>query len=189
MTLYSSRNLLKSSPHFPLCPTLPRQWVQKFVARQIFIQWSRDGEGISSLLSLSHVRLLGTQRTAARQASLSITNSQGLLKLMSIQWCHPTISFSVVPFSSCLQSFPVSGSFLISQFFTSGGQSVGVSASTSVLPMNIQDWLPLGLTGCISHALKITSGGQAFYRKGWRRVIGSGGLMSPWFVEIGTDFL
>ena len=55
------------------------------------------------------------------------------------QWCHPTISTSVVPFSSCLQSFPASGSFLMSQFFTSGGQSIGVSASASVLPMNVQD--------------------------------------------------
>ena len=55
-------------------------------------------------------------------------------------WCHPTISFSVIPFSSCLQSFPASVSFPLSQFFTSGGQSIGVSASTSVLPMNIQDW-------------------------------------------------
>ena len=63
------------------------------------------------------------------------------------QWCHPTISSSVVPFSSCLQSFPASGSFQMSQFFTSGGQSIGVSASSSVLPMNIQDWFPLGLTG------------------------------------------
>ena len=66
------------------------------------------------------------------------------------QWCHPTISSSVVPFSSYLQSFPESGSFLLSQFFTSGGQSVGVSASASVLPMNIQGWFPLGLTGLIS---------------------------------------
>ena len=65
-------------------------------------------------------------------------------------WCHPTISSSVVPFSSCLQSFPASGSFLMSQFFTSGGQSTGVSASASVLPMNIQDWSPLGWTGWIS---------------------------------------
>ena len=63
-------------------------------------------------------------------------------------WCHPTISFSVVPFSSHLQSFPASGSFQMSQFFTSGGQSIGVSAS--VLPMNIQDWFPLGWTGWIS---------------------------------------
>ena len=63
------------------------------------------------------------------------------------RWCHPTISSSVVPFSSCLQSFPASGSFQMSQFFTSGGQSIGVSASASVLPMYIQDWFSLGLTG------------------------------------------
>ena len=64
-------------------------------------------------------------------------------------WCHPTISSSVVPFSSCLQSFPASRSFPMSQFFTPGGQSFGVSASASVLPMNIQDWFPLGCTGWI----------------------------------------
>ena len=62
------------------------------------------------------------------------------------QWCHPTISSSVVPFSSCLQSFPASASFPISWLFSSGGQSFGVSASASVLPMNIQGWFPLGLT-------------------------------------------
>ena len=67
----------------------------------------------------------------------------------SSQWCNPTISSSAVPFSSCLQSFPVSESFLVSQFFASGGQSAGVSASTSVLPVNIQDRFPLGLTGWI----------------------------------------
>ena len=66
------------------------------------------------------------------------------------QWCHPTVSSSVVPFSSYLQSFPASVSFLMSQLFTSGGQSDGVSASLSVLPMNIQDWFPLGWTGWIS---------------------------------------
>ena len=68
------------------------------------------------------------------------------------RWCHATISSSVVPFFSCLQSFPASGSFPVSQFFASGGQSIGVSASTSasVLPMNIQDWFPLGWTGWIS---------------------------------------
>ena len=64
------------------------------------------------------------------------------------RWCHPTISSSVVPFSSCLQSFPASGSFQMSQFFPSGGQSIGVSASTSVLPMCIRDWFPLAWTGC-----------------------------------------
>ena len=66
------------------------------------------------------------------------------------QWCHPPISFSVAPFSSCPQSFPASGSFPMSLLFLSGGQSIGVSASTSVLPMNIQDWFPLGWTGWIS---------------------------------------
>ena len=66
------------------------------------------------------------------------------------RWCHSTISPSVVPFSSCPQSFPGSGSFQMSQLFASGGQSIGVSASTSVLPMNTQDWSPLGWTGCIS---------------------------------------
>ena len=65
-------------------------------------------------------------------------------------WCHPTISSSVIPFASCLQSFPASGSFQMSQFFALGGQSIGVSASASVLPMNIQDWFPLGWMGWIS---------------------------------------
>ena len=65
------------------------------------------------------------------------------------QWCYPIISSSVVPFSSCFESFPASGSFQMSQLFSSGGQSIGVSASTSVLPVNIQDWFSLGLTGLI----------------------------------------
>ena len=68
----------------------------------------------------------------------------------SSQWYHPTISSSVIPFSSCLQSFPASGSFLRSQFFASGSQSIGASASALVLPINTQDWFPLGLTGLIS---------------------------------------
>ena len=105
---------------------------------------------ISSLQSLSRVWLLVTPGTAAHQASLSITNSWSLLKLMSINWwCHPIISSSVVPFS-CLLSFPASGSFPVNQFFPSGGQSIRVSASAPVFPMNIQDWFPLGLTGWIS---------------------------------------
>ena len=68
----------------------------------------------------------------------------------SSQWCHPAISSSIVLFSSCLQSFPASGSFPISQFSISGSQSIGASASASVLPMNTKDWSPLGWTGCIS---------------------------------------
>jgi len=104
----------------------------------------------SSVQSLSHVRLFVIPWTAAHQASLSITNSWNLLKLHpSSRWCHPTISSSVVPFSR-LQSFPASGSFPVSQLLASGGQSIGVSASASVLPINIQDWFPLGWIGWIS---------------------------------------
>ena len=66
------------------------------------------------------------------------------------QWCHPTISSSIIPFSSCPQSFPASGSFQMSQLLASGSQSIGASASTSVFPMNIQDWSSLGWTGWIS---------------------------------------
>ena len=98
----------------------------------------------SPVQSLSHVRHFVTPQTAACQASLSITNSRSLLKLMSFESTesvvdHPTISSSVIPFSSRLQSFRASGSFPMNQFFASGGQSIRVSASASVLPMNIQD--------------------------------------------------
>ena len=89
--------------------------------------------------------------TAARQASLSFTISRRLLKCPLSWWCRPTISSSVAGFSSCPQSFPASGSFPMSRLLAQdmeGGQSIGASAS--VLPMNIQDWLPLGLTGLIS---------------------------------------
>ena len=100
-----------------------------------------------SVQSFSCVWLYATWWTAARQASLSVTSSSSLFKPMSIQWwCHSTISCSAVPFSSCLLSFPKSGSFQMSPFFTSGSQSIGISASASVLPVNIQDdglvWSP-----------------------------------------------
>ena len=101
----------------------------------------------SSIQSLSWVRVFGTPWTAACQASLSITNSWSLLKLMSIE---SVMSSFVVPFCACLQSFPASGSFQMSQLFTSGGQNIGVLASTSVLPMNTQDWSPPEWTGWIS---------------------------------------
>ena len=104
-----------------------------------------------SVQSLSCVRLFVTPWTAAHQAFLSITNSWTFSNSWSSSWwCHPTISSSVVPFSSRLQSFPASGSFPMSQFFTSGGQSIRASASASVLPMNFQDWFRLVLTGLIS---------------------------------------
>ena len=107
----------------------------------------------SSVQSLSRVWLFVTPWTTACQASLSITNSRSLLKLMSIELvmpsnhlipCHPLLLLLL------FQSFPAWGSFPMSQFFASSGQSIGVSASGSVLPMNIQDWFPLGWTGWVS---------------------------------------
>ena len=101
--------------------------------------------------SLSHVQLFATAWTEhARLPCLPPIPGACLKSCASSWWSHPTISPSVIPFSSCLQSFPASGSFQMSQFLASGGPSVGVSASTSVLPMNIQDWFPLGWTGWIS---------------------------------------
>ena len=88
----------------------------------------------------------------------SLTPGACLNSSPSSRWCHPTISSSIVPFSSCFQSSPASGSFLVSQFFTSGGWSIGASASASVLPMSVQDWFPLGWTGFISLQSKGLSG-------------------------------
>ena len=106
---------------------------------------------ISSFLLLSYVWLFATPWTAACQASVSIPTPGAYSNSCSLsRWCHPTISSSVVPFSPHLQSFPASGSFPMSQFFASGGQRIGVSASASILPMNIQDWFPLEWTGLIS---------------------------------------
>ena len=105
----------------------------------------------SSVQSLSCVRLFATHGLQhARLPCPSPTPGTCSNSCPSSQWCHPTISSSVVPFSSCLQSFPASGSSLRSQFFALGGQSIRVSASTSVLPMNIQDWFPFTLTDFIS---------------------------------------
>ena len=96
-----------------------------------------------------------TMWTAARQASLSSPSPRACSNSCPLsQWYHPTISSSVVPFSSCLQAFPASGDFLMSWLFASDGQSIGASTSGSVLPMNIQDWFPLGLTGLISFQSK-----------------------------------
>ena len=104
----------------------------------------------SSVQSLSCVWLFVTPWTAAHRAFLSITNSRSLFKLMSMESVMPLNSSSIVPFSACLQSFPASGSFLMSQFFASGGQSNRIKATASALPVNIQDWFPLGWTGWIS---------------------------------------
>ena len=106
---------------------------------------------ISSVQSLNHVRLLqphGLQHAWVPCPSPTPGACSNSCPLS--WWCHPTISSSVIPFSSHLQSFPASGSFPMNQFFTSGGQSIGVSASASVLPMNSQEWFPLGWNGWIS---------------------------------------
>ena len=105
----------------------------------------------SSVQSLSHVRLCATPWTAAPRLPCPSPTARVYSDSCPLsRWCHPTISSSVVPFSSCLKPFPASGSFQMSQLFASGGQSIGVSASTLVLPINIQDWFPLGWTSWIS---------------------------------------
>ena len=106
-----------------------------------------DGEGSQSLVVSDSLQPHGLQHARLPCPSPNpgvYSNSCPLSR-----WCHPTISCSVVPFSSRLQSFPSLGSLQMSQFFASGGQSIGVSASASVLAMHIQDWFPLGLTGWI----------------------------------------
>ena len=124
-------------------------WISLFLISESK-QW--DFDLISSVQLFSHVQLFVTPLTAAHQASLSVTNFPGACSnsCKSSQWCPPTISSPVIPFPSCLQSFPVPGSFLMSQFFASGGQSTAVSASPSGFPMNIPDWFPLGWTDLIS---------------------------------------
>ena len=105
----------------------------------------------SSVQSLTHVWLFATPWITAHQASCpSQTDGVDSNSCPSSRWCHPAISSSAVPFSSCPQSLPASGSFPMSQLFTWGGQSVGVLASASVLQMNTQVWSPLGWTGWIS---------------------------------------
>ena len=121
---------------------------------KIFIEHKMISVQFSSVQSLSRVRLFATPWIAACQASLSITNTQSSLRLMSSElvMCHPAISSSVVPFSSCTQSLPTSESFPMSQLFTSGGQSTGVSALASFLQKKkkSQGWSPSEWTGWIS---------------------------------------
>ena len=109
---------------------------------------SKEGVQFSCSVVSDSLRLQGLQHSRPPCPSPTPRVHPNLCPLS--QWCHPTISSSVIPFSSCPQSFPASGSFLMSQLFTSGGQSIGVSASTSVLPVNTQDWSPPGWTGWIS---------------------------------------
>ena len=119
----------------------PKQCCKAIFLQFSLVQFSRSVVSDSLWLhGLQHARLPCPSPTPG-----VYSNSRPLSR-----WCHPTISSSVIPFSSHLQSFPESGSYQMSQFFASGGQSTGVSASASVLPMNIQHWYPLGWTGWIS---------------------------------------
>ena len=116
---------------------------------------SQENENLKKWLvvvqSLSPVQLFVTRWTAAHQASLSFTISQSCSNSRPLnQWCHLTISSSVVPSFSCRRSFPASASSPVSRLFSSGGQSIGASVSASILLMNIQNWFPLGLTGLFS---------------------------------------
>ena len=123
---------------------------------QFFYNLGAKGQdkSISQSVQFSHSVMSDSLWTRGRKhASLpcpSPTSGACSNSCPSSRWCHPTISASVIPFSFCLQSFPASGSFQMSQFFASGGQIIGVSASASDLPMNIQDWFPLGWTSWIS---------------------------------------
>ena len=123
--------------------------------------------GFSSVQLLSHVRLFATPWIAARQASLSITNSWSSPKCASSRWCHPAVSSSVVPFSSCHQTLPASESFPMSPLFTSGGQRTGVSALASVLPGLISfrtDWLVLlAIQGTLKSLLQHHSSKHQFF--------------------------
>ena len=131
-----------------LC-ALKDHWILRFS----FISYCLTASGSFSSVQFSHIVLSDSlQPHGPQHARLPCPSPTPRVYSNSCplsRWCHPTISSSLVPFS-CLQSFPESGSFQMSQLFASGGQSIRASASTSVLPMNIQDWFPLGWTGCRS---------------------------------------
>ena len=133
-----SGSLWKS--HTSMTMVLRNQWLQDSVSKDLF----QCSHSIVSV-SLRPHGLLHARLPCPSQTPRAYSNSCPLSR-----WCHGTISSSVISVSSCLHSFSASGSFQMSQFFTSSGQSIRVSASASVLPMNTQDWSPLGLTGWIS---------------------------------------
>ena len=146
-TIQQSKSLLLHIPH------LLGKWTKKYTVTlfKILPTGRVSLTQFSLVQSLSHVWLLGPLESQhARPPCPSPTPRVYPNSCPLSQWCHPTISSSVIPFSSCPQSFPASGSFQMSQLFTYGGQSIGTSTSASVPPMNTQDWCPLGWTGCIS---------------------------------------
>ena len=139
----SNQSIKGQNTLFSLSRLLMNLWVCSLSLLAIYIQFSSVAQSCLTLL-WPH------GRQHARPPCPSSTPGAFPNSCPLSRWCHPTISFSVIPFSSCLQSFPASGSSPMSQFFALDGQSTGLSALASVLPMNIQDWFPLGLTGWIS---------------------------------------
>ena len=140
-------------PHFSDCSFFPiYNLTFEMLVLSLVLKLLRNLQWLhSSVQSLSRVNSLWPNELQhARPPCPSPTPGVHSDSCPSSRWCHPAISSSAVPFSSCPQSFPASGSFQMSQLFTSGGQNIGVSASTSVHPMNTQDWSPLGWTGWIS---------------------------------------
>ena len=132
----------------PLFSWIPNTFINLIYGEKSVINWGQGSVQFSRSVVSNSLRPRGLQHT--RPLCPSPTPRVYSNSCPLSQWCHPTISSSVYPFSSCLQSFPASVSFSMSQFFASGCQSIGVSASTSVLPMNTWDWFPLGWTGWIS---------------------------------------
>ena len=139
MTLQAAR-----SPHLPLTSHLP--FISIFDSFEVQFSSAQLSSAAQSCLTLCDPMDCSTPGLPVHHQFPEFTQTH----VHWVSWCHPTSSSSVIPFSSHLQSFRASGSFQMSQFFESGGQSIGISASTSVLPMNTQDWFPLGLTGWIS---------------------------------------
>ena len=137
--------MLRNSKNYLYVQLCMHLWTQNHVLRWLPVQCSVQ---FSCLVVSNSLQTHELQHT--RPPCLSPTPGVYPKSCPLRRWCHPTISSSVVPFSSCPQSFPAAGSFSMSQLIASGGQSIGVSASASVLPMNIQDWFPLGWTGWIS---------------------------------------
>ena len=137
--------------------------------------------------SLSHVRLFSTPELQHARLRCPLPPTVCSNSCPLSWWCHPTILSSFAPFSSCPQSFPASGSFLMSWLFTSGGQSIGASASASVLPMNIQGWFHLGLTGLISWLSKglsrVFSSIQLYQFFGTQPSLQSNSHIHTWLLE------
>ena len=150
--LFIMRQSIGASPLASVLPMTIQGWFPLGLTDLISLQsqgFSRVFLVVDQLLS--HVELFVTPGTAAHWFPCPSPSPEACSNSCPLsQWCHPAILSSVIPFSSCFQSFPASGSFPMSWLFTSGCQSIGTSSSASVLPMNIQSWFPLGLTGLIS---------------------------------------